>query len=202
MREPQFREEGRLSRESGSGGGGSTPKEKDSFLSFLGELPVLVITAIVVAWVIKSFIVQPFYIPSSSMEPTLDIGDRVLVSKFSYRFFEPKPGDVVVFISPTSSADTEEDYIKRIVATPGMSIEVRGGKLFVNGRPKTEPYIRPESSTSNYGPLKVPKGKVFVMGDNRGNSKDSRYFGPIDKKKLLGKAFFIYWPVTRSGRLN
>ena len=177
-------------------------KEKDSFLSFLGELPVLIITAIVVAWLIKTFLVQPFYIPSGSMEPTLLPGDRVLVSKLSYRFGEPKPGNVVVFIAPEIAEAGETDFIKRIMATPGMTVQEINARMFVNGKLKNEPYTRADNSTASFGPATVPPGKVFVMGDNRANSKDSRYFGPIEKKSLVGKAFFVYWPPSRVGMLK
>ena len=192
MQEPQFRdEEGR-----------EPAREKESFLSFLGELPVLIITAIVVAWLIKTFIIQPFYIPSSSMEPTLLPGDRVLVSKFTYRFGQPDPGDVIVFAAPQARDVAEQDFIKRIVAVPGMSVEVENGKLLIDGKVQTETYIKPDNINSNFGPSTVPAGKVFVMGDNRPNSKDSRFFGPIDKRELVGKAFFVYWPPGRGGFLR
>lgn len=181
---------------------GPPPKEKDSFLSFLGELPLLIITAVVVAWLIKTFVVQPFYIPSSSMEPTLYPGDRVLVSKFTYRFTPPKPEDVVVFIAPDNQSQVEQDFIKRIIGTAGMRIEVDDGQLVVNGDAMNEPYIRADNPGSNYGPTTVPKNDIFVMGDNRANSKDSRYFGPISKKRLVGKAFLVYWPINRAGILD
>lgn len=177
-------------------------KSKDSFLSFLGELPVLILTAVIVAWIIKTFIVQPFFIPSSSMEPTLFPGDRVLVSKFIYRFTEPKPGDVVVFVAPNTNEDVEQDFIKRVVATEGMKIKVKSGQLFVNNKLQKEKYIRPDSPTSFFNQITVPKDTVFVMGDNRANSKDSRYFGPVKKDRILGKAYVIYWPPNRLGWLN
>lgn len=175
---------------------------KDSFLSFLGELPVLILTAVVVAWIIKTFVVQPFYIPSSSMEPTLLPGDRVLVSKFVYRFTKPKPGDVVVFVAPSTNASFEQDFIKRVVATEGMKLKVKAGRLYINGKPQKENFTRPDTPSSFFGEITVPKGTVFVMGDNRANSKDSRYFGPIKKESILGKAYVIYWPPDRFGWLN
>ncbi|MDP1807990.1 MAG: signal peptidase I [Actinomycetota bacterium] len=202
MQEPQF-SDGGYDSAPGRGGQTSPPaKEKESFLSFLGELPVLIITAIVVAWLIKTFLVQPFFIPSSSMEPTLLPGDRVLVSKLSYRFGSPQPGNIVVFIAPQIAKGSETDYIKRIMATPGMKVQEINGRMAVNGRPKNEPYTRADNPSASFGPATVPPGKVFVMGDNRGNSRDSRYFGPIDKKSLVGKAFFVYWPPSRMGMLK
>lgn len=198
MQEPQYRDE----HPGAPGGEESSSAEKDSFLSFLGELPVLVITAIIVAWLIKTFLVQPFFIPSSSMEPTLLPGDRVLVSKLSYRLGEPKPGNIIVFVAPDAPANAEQDLIKRIQAVSGMTLEVKNGKLIVNGRPKEEPYIRPDTPTSSFGPVTVPQGKVFMMGDNRANSRDSRFFGPVDKAEVIGKAFFVYWPPGRVGMLK
>lgn len=181
----------------------SSNKTRSSLFSFLSELPLLILTAIVVAWVIKSFVAQPFYIPSGSMEPTLMPGDRVLVSKLSYRLGEPRAKDVVVFIAPQrESAGLETDFIKRIVATPGMTVEVDNGTLLVDSQPQKEPYVRRDIPTSNFGPQKVPSSTVFVMGDNRANSKDSRFFGPIAQKDLIGKAVFVYWPPERMGRLK
>jgi len=201
MQEPQF-SDGDYGSASGGGRAEPAVKEKDSFLSFLGELPVLIITAIIVAWLIKTFLVQPFYIPSSSMEPTLLPGDRVLVSKLSYRLGSPTPGNIVVFVAPQIVEAVETDFIKRIIGAPGMKVQEANGKMIVDGRSKDEPYTRDDNPTASFGPATVPPGKVFVMGDNRANSKDSRYFGAIDKKALVGKAFFIYWPPSRMGALK
>lgn len=201
MQEPQYRGDV-FGEEPENNEPGPPTKEKDSFLSFLGELPVLILTAIVVAWLIKSFVIQPFYIPSSSMEPTLLPGDRVLVSKFMYRFTQPKPNDVVVFVAPESRDSVEQDFIKRIVATAGMNVQVVNGKLVVNDKTRDEPFTRADNPTANYGPIIVPQGRVFVMGDNRANSRDSRFFGPVEKKELIGRAFFVYWPLNRAGMLR
>jgi signal peptidase I len=177
-------------------------KEKEGgLLSFLGELPVLILTAIIVAWLIKTFLVQPFYIPSGSMEPTLYPGDRVLASKLSYRFGEPEVGDIVIFIAP-EAGETEQDFIKRIVATSGMTVRVEQGKLIVDGKVRRENFTKPDRETSMFGPYTVPPGDVFVMGDNRANSRDSRFFGPVEKDAIIGKAFFIYWPPNRVGLIN
>jgi len=171
--------------------GEETGSKRDSFLAFLRELPILIITAIIVAWLIRTFIVQPFYIPSGSMEPTLYPGDRVLVNKFIYRFKEPKLGEIVVFEPPH---DIHKDFIKRIIATEGEIIEIRKGQVFIDGKILEEPYAASSGDYSNYGPVKMPKDNVFVMGDNRANSMDSRMFGPMHEKYLVGEAFLIYWP--------
>jgi signal peptidase I len=202
MPEPQFGDKEYESTPSREEQEAAPKKEKESFLSFLGELPVLIITAIVVAWLIKTLLVQPFFIPSGSMEPTLMPGDRVLVSKLSYRFGSPKPGDIVVFVAPKAEEPIETDFIKRIIGVPGMQVQEVDGEMIINGKPKSEPYITPDNPMSDYGPITVPPGRVFVMGDNRGNSKDSRYFGSISKTSLVGKAFFVYWPPSRMGILK
>ncbi|MBI4743570.1 MAG: signal peptidase I [Actinobacteria bacterium] len=168
----------------------------NSFLSFLIELPILVITAVILAWIIKMFIVQPFFIPSGSMEPTLYAGDHILVNKFMYYFTKPKTKDVVVFVYPI---DDKKDFIKRVIGAGGDEVLVDGGKVFVNGEALDEPYIPEKKDVSNYGPKEIPKGKLFVMGDNRTSSFDSRFWGFVPENKILGKAFFIYWPINRIG---
>ncbi|NCO65577.1 signal peptidase I [Candidatus Aquicultor secundus] len=177
----------------------SEPRGKDSFVSFLKELPVLVITAVIIAFVIKWLVVQPFYIPSGSMEPTLVPGDRVLVSKFIYRFVQPKPGDIIVFIAPNGDG---RDFIKRIVATGGDTVEVKEGRLYVNGKPSQGDYKTMPGDYSNFPAKKIPKGRVFVMGDNRPNSMDARVFGPLDENAILGRAFTVYWPLDHMTLLN
>lgn len=174
--------------------------EAPSFVRWLLELLVLVAVAVGAAWAITTFLVQPFIIPSTSMENTLLVGDRVLVSKFAYRFGEPRYGDVVVFTSPE---DGKTDLIKRVIAVAGQTVDVQDGRVIVDGKPLTEPYVNPDFQ-SHYDAdeaVKVPAGTVWVMGDNRANSKDSRYIGPIATSKIRGKAFAIYWPPSRIGGL-
>jgi signal peptidase I len=174
-------------------------KKEESFIRWLGELIVMVGLAFVLAMGIKTF-VQPFVIPSGSMEPTLMIEDRVLVNKFLYRIGEPKQGDIVVFVSPS---DKSIDYIKRVVAVGGQTVNVDDGRVSVDGKLLDEPYVNKEvvDHYSATGPVVVPAGQVFLMGDNRTNSRDSRYFGPRPVSELLGRAFAIYWPVGRLGTL-
>ncbi|RJQ54500.1 MAG: signal peptidase I [Actinobacteria bacterium] len=170
------------------------PRERFSFWRWLWEAAVLVVLAFAIAFVIKAFVVQPFFIPSGSMEPTLMPGDRVLVSKFIYRFREPQAGDVVVFAAPNDSQD--RDFIKRIVAVEGQTVEVRDGVLFVDGKQQKDNWASSQDHSS-YGPLTLSDDNVFVMGDNRTNSSDSRVFGPFDRDRILGEAFVIYWPLNR-----
>jgi signal peptidase I len=198
--------------------GASPAKERDRG-AFLRELPILVLIALALAIVLKTFFVQAFYIPSSSMEPTLYPGDRVLVRKVLYT---PERGDVIVFEDPSGRPGPDrgvvggflhwlseaigfarpehEDFIKRVIGLPGETVELRDGRLYVDGLRIREPYLTGIRDTRDYGPKEVPQGELFVLGDNRLNSNDSRFglgFVPIDK--VIGKAFVIVWPPSRLG---
>ena len=177
--------------------------------------------ALVVALVIKTFLIQAFYIPSGSMEPTLDIGDRVLVNKLSYRLHDVNRGDLVVFeanegegdcgqpVSESAAASEAEtgikDLIKRVIALPGETIDIRDNHVLIDDRILEEPYIGEDVVTQPTGnvefPFEVPEGCVFVMGDNRTDSRDSRIFGPIDEDQIVGRAFVRVWPLTDIGFL-
>jgi signal peptidase I len=184
--------------------------------AFLRELPGLIIIAFLLALLIKSFLIQAFYIPSQSMEPTLEVGDRVLVNKVVLRFRDPHRGEVIVFENPQAvqpdrnplsafwnwlteglglASNPEKDFIKRVIGLPGETIEVNRGKVFINGKPIDEPYLNEQEDLSDFGPFKVPADQFFMMGDNRANSQDSRStLGPIPKDKIVGKAFIVLWP--------
>ena len=163
-------------------------------LDFLIQL--IIILALVFGF-LRPFVMEAFWIPSGSMIPTLEIGDRVFVNKFIYRFTEPERGDIIVFESVDNG---EVDLIKRVVGVPGDTIAVRGGKLFVNGKPQKEPYTNKRlPDRSSFTKTTVPKNHVFVMGDNRGNSADSRVFGPLPEKNIEGEAFLRFWPPHRIG---
>ncbi len=164
--------------------------------------------AIILALFIRTFVVQAFKIPSRSMVPTLEVGDYLLVSKFSYGikfpftgttlvpWKEPRRGDVVVFRYPV---DTSKDYIKRVIGTPGDIVEIKDRVLFINGVKVDDPHahfstpLSRDPKAQNYGPVTVPAESYFVMGDNRERSSDSRFWGFVDEKYILGKAFVIYW---------
>ena len=154
--------------------------------------------ALVAALLIKTFLFQAFYIPSASMEPTLHIGDRVLVNKLSYRLGDIDRGDLVVFTRPDISPDTQaavRDLIKRVIALPGETLEARDGAIYVDGRRLEEDYL-PRGVISEDLPKRViPEGKVWVMGDNRPNSRDSRALGPVDIDTIHGRAFVRIWPL-------
>jgi signal peptidase I len=167
-------------------------------------------TAILLALFIRTFIVQAFKIPSGSMLPTLLIGDHLLVNKFLYglripvvgkrvfRVFEPEHDDVIVFVYPE---DRSKDFIKRVKGVAGDTIEIRDKVVYINGRAIDDPHahfdvggrVIPGSLRDNYGPFTVPEGEVFVMGDNRDHSHDSRFWGTVPIDDILGKAFILYW---------
>lgn len=173
-----------------------SPKKGGGLLEFL---IILLVAFALVFGVVRPFIVEAFYIPSESMVPTLRVGDRVFVNKFIYRFSEPERGDVVVFKSVEGG---QEDLIKRVVAVPGDEVAVRDGVLFVNGERWEEPYVNAKfRDDSSYGPTTVPEGAVFVMGDNRPNSRDSRFFGPLPIQNIEGEAFVTFWPPSHVGLL-
>jgi signal peptidase I len=183
--------------------------------SKLREYIEAIIIALVIALFIRTFVIQAYKIPSGSMKPTLLVGDHILVNKFIYGikvpYFrntlisikEPKKEDIVVFIYPE---DRSKDFIKRVIATGGDTVEIRNKKIYVNGRHYkenhgvyTDRFIIPGSvqPRDNFGPVTVPPRSLFVMGDNRDQSYDSRFWGFVDLKDVLGKAFIIYWSWDR-----
>lgn len=179
--------------------------------SVVREYTEAIIIAVILALFIRTFVIQAFKIPSGSMLPTLQIGDHLLVNKFIYGIRvpfsgktvipikDPVAGDVVVFRWPK---DRSVDYIKRVVATPGDRLQIKNKKLYINGKAAEDPSAHFTSPTvlpgnvspkDNLGPIVIPEGKYFVMGDNRDNSSDSRFWGYVDDADLLGKAMIIYW---------
>jgi signal peptidase I len=161
------------------------------------EWVVIVVAALLVALVIKTFLIQAFYIPSASMENTLNISDRVLVNKLSYRVHDINRGDIVVFKRPPNEGGDAavKDLIKRVIALPGETIEARSdGKVYIDDHELREPYLAPDATTTNLPRQVVPKDHYWVMGDNRGNSKDARVFGPIPRSLIVGRAFVKVWP--------
>lgn len=179
--------------------------------SLIREYIEAILIALLLALFIRAYIIQAFKIPSGSMIPTLLIGDHILVNKFIYGtkipfsdklflvFNRPEKGDIIVFKYPE---DPKKDFIKRVIATEGDSIDSKDKVIYVSGKKVIEPYvyhsdrnIRPEGNDvrDNFGPLIVPPGKIFVMGDNRDQSYDSRYWGFVDIKEVKGEALIIYW---------
>ena len=201
-----------------------TPK-KPSLVRTLIEWVLVVGGSLAFALLIQTFVFQPFRIPSTSMYPTLKVGDRIVVNKLSYDVHDVHRGDVVVFTRPrcdTSGSPTWancgivgdfDDLVKRVIGLPGDKLYIARSRVYVDGRPLGEPYVRKGAVTlaqPPYGcgfsgtvdkPYVVPKGMVFVMGDNRGNSLDSRCFGPIPQRTIVGRAFVKIWPFNRFGGL-
>ena len=199
-------------------------KEKQSPAASLIELVTIVAVALGLALGIQAFLVKPFRIPSESMVPTLAVGQRVLVDRVSERFGNPDRGDIMVFKPPRGADDnvcgarkppdqpcprptkerSETNFIKRVVGLPGDRLKVLDNKVFINGKKQDEPFINkgtPCDALCNMGrEITIPKGHYFMMGDNRGESADSREWGPIPKKWMIGKAFITYWPPNQIGR--
>lgn len=170
----------------------------------LRENLILITIALVLALFIRTFIAEPRYIPSDSMLPTLHTGDRLVVEKISYRFNSPKFGDIVVFQPPPELQRrgylADQAFIKRIIATPGDTLQIDDGKVYLNGKVLQEDYIK-EPPIQAFPPIKVPQNQYFMMGDNRNDSNDSRYWGFLPKKNMIGKATFRFWPPDRIGTI-
>ena len=201
----------------------------DGAWRFLRELGILTISALVIAVVIKTFLIQAFFIPSGSMIPTLVPDDRILVNRLAYRFGDIERGDIIVFGDPTPMPQdrgflgsvvhwmgegigvvrpADDDFIKRVIALPGETWEIRDGVTYVNGTKIDEPWVNvADPDTRSFGPETVPDAMLFVMGDNRNHSGDSRFpppggLGYIPIDKVIGQAFVIIWPPSRMGWLH
>lgn len=165
------------------------------------EWVAVVVGAVIIALLVKTYLVQAFRIPSASMVPTLTEGDRVLVNKVSYRLHDVNRGDVVVFDRPEdlpAGPDQPEDLIKRVIGLPGDTLVARDGVVYVNDRRLREPYLPAGTSTTKLDqPVTVGRGQLFVMGDNRTNSQDSRDFGTVPADTVVGRAFLVMWPPGR-----
>jgi signal peptidase I len=155
--------------------------------------------AIGLALVIIVFLYQPVKVEGTSMAPLLSDQERIFINKFVYRFEPIDRGDVVVFWYPL---DRSKSFIKRVIALPGETVEIRRGIVYVNDQIVPEPYVPPRyADVTDYGPMKVPRGSYFVMGDHRISSNDSRVFGPVASQYIYGRAVFAYWPVDHFGSL-
>jgi signal peptidase I len=165
------------------------------------EWAVVLVGAVLVALLLRASLFQAFYIPSESMETTLLINDRVLVNKVSYHLHDVNRGDVVVFVRPDDEPGDIRDLIKRVIGLPSDTIEARDNVLFVNGNRLIEPYLKEGALTEDFGPVVVPAGQIFVMGDNRSESYDSRRFGTVSEDRVVGRAFVLFWPLNRIGWL-
>ncbi len=206
-------------------------KSRKPLASSLVELVVIVAVALGLAFLIQAFIVKPYRIPSGSMLPTLHIDQRVLVDRIGSNFISPKVGQIIVFHPPSNyqagcvdpnqgenqagedaaqpcgvpwSQESSQTFIKRVVGLPGDHISIRNGHVIRNGIQEKDPYIEPcgaDGSCNFLRPIVVPKNDYYMMGDNRGESDDSRFWGPVPKSWIIGQAFFTYWPPDRIGFL-
>jgi len=161
-----------------------------------------ILIALIIAFLIRVFIAEPRYIPSDSMFPTLEVGDRIVVEKVSYYFSSPAFQDIVVFNPPqllqNYGYDADQAFIKRVIGDSGETIAVGDGKVYLNGMKIKEPYIK-EPPNYELSPLTVPENKLFVLGDNRNNSNDSHVWGFLPEQNVIGRAVFRFWPLDRIG---
>ena len=184
-------------------------QESSSWLRWLLDWIVVFVIALAVCLVVRMLVVEPFTVPTGSMEPTIQIGDNVLGQKVTLRMGqEVQVGDIVIFRNP-NSASNHDVLVKRVIAKSGQTVDLRNGKVYVDGEPLDEPYaigqsypldVQAPGVTVNF-PYTVPEGSVWLMGDNRENSADSRYFGTVPTENLIAVAFFRYWPLNRIGTL-
>lgn len=202
----------------------TTSGKKSRGTNSLVELVVIVAVALGLALGIQAVLVKPFRIPSRSMVPTLEVGQRVLVDRVTQRFSDPDRGDVVVFRPPAGADNGEcgvdhdghgpcpqgtpevsdQNFIKRVVGLPGDRLKVMDGRVYINGELQDEPFIKPDSSCISCDlekEITIPADQFFMMGDNRGGSADSRIWGPVPRDQIVGTAFFTYWPPGRVGIL-
>jgi signal peptidase I len=195
---------------------------RPSIWQSIREILVILVIAALVAVFIQSFFIKAFIIPSSSMSPTLQIGDRVMVDRLTYYFRKPRRGDVIVFRYPPTSPNAKNTtnlfywpfeqigetlhithrtgsspYVKRVIATEGETLEIKNGQVYIDGQPIKEDYKVPD--TYDLPPTRIPKGQLFCMGDNRPNSRDSRYWGLVPIRSVIGKVFLIWWPLKHLG---
>lgn len=232
-----FLKGGRRAGNTGSGAANGSGKQQQSksTTAWFVELIAIVAIAVLLAFGIQAFIVKPYRIPSGSMEPTLTVGQRVLVNRFSTNFSEPHIGEIVVFHPPegtreeqcgatprstidyggaacdqTNPHESSENFIKRVVAGPGDTIKIEEGHVYLKTPGSTrfvrehDSYIKPCGGVQECNfptPITIPAGHWFMMGDNRGNSDDSRFWGPVPRSWIIGGAFFTYWPPDRIGTL-
>ena len=196
-----------------------TPDDKKRSRPFWIEIPVLVLVALVIAVIIKTFLVQAFFIPSGSMELTLNVDDRILVNKLAWRFDDPHRGDVIVFDSGGRREESflesvrrnigesiglsapESDLIKRVVGLPGEVLEIRDNRVLIDGVVLDEPYLKPGTAMPDFDPVQIEPDHYFMMGDNRNESSDSRFTGTASRDRLVGRAFVIVWPPGNWGGL-
>jgi signal peptidase I len=188
-----------------------TPKKNSGSVGrWLIEWAIILVLVVGFTFVLRTFVIQTFSIPSGSMLPTLQVGDRIIVNKLSYDFHDVHRGDIVVFKRPPLESQNYSDLVKRVVGLPGETISSVNGKIYINGKLLSVPWLPPgpqdftgplasdaHPQFNMPGPVKIPAGEYYVMGDNRTDSEDSRFFGPIPKSLIVGRAVAVVWPVSR-----
>jgi len=165
---------------------------------------VIILIAVFASFLVRLYAVQTFFIPSGSMEPTLHVGDRILVNKLSVRFGTINPGDIIVFKAPPAEHCDDGSYtdlVKRVIGTPGQTLTSKGKVVYVDGKPLKEPWTYWPTLNPPITKITLKANQYFVMGDNRANSCDSRFWGPVPRSDIIGKAFFRIWPLSRIGFL-
>jgi signal peptidase I len=188
----------------------ANPKKSGSAGRWLIEWAIILVLVVGFTFVLRTFVIQTFSIPSGSMLPTLHVGDRIIVNKLSYDFHGVHRGDIVVFKRPPLESQNYSDLVKRVVGLPGETISSVNGTVYINGKPLVVSWLPsgPQAFTGPLasdahpefnmpGPVKIPAGDYYVMGDNRTDSEDSRFFGPIPKSLIVGRAVAVVWPVSR-----
>jgi len=174
------------------------------------EWAVILMAVLLCTVLLRTYVVQSFYIPSPSMVPTLQVGDRIMVNKLSYDLHDVHRGDIVVFKRPPLETQNFADLVKRVIGLPGETISTKDGHVYIDGKLLNEPWLPPGPSSytgalpndqhpqfNMPGPVTIPAGEYFVMGDNRTDSEDSRYFGPIPKALIVGRAMAVVWPLSQ-----
>ncbi|MCG9968477.1 signal peptidase I [Pelotomaculum terephthalicicum JT] len=164
----------------------------------------IIVAAIVLSLFVRNYVAEAKWIPSESMLPTLKVGDHIIIDKLFYKLNGAggiNRGDIVVFNPPQSANLSEKVLIKRVVGLPGETISVKSGSVYINGKQINEPYIL-EKSSMDFAPLEIPDNEIFVMGDNRNISYDSRFWGPLPLANIIGKAEFRYYPINEMGIIN
>jgi signal peptidase I len=181
----------------------ANPRQARRHRRLIIEWTFIIVLAVAVSFIMRTYVVQTFFIPSASMQPTLQVGDRILVSKLSIDFGTIHRGDIVVFKAPPAEhcGDAVSDLVKRVIGLPGDHLTSRGNTIYVNGKKLDETWTHIEPLSTPIGHVTVPPNSYFVMGDNHPNSCDSRFWGSVPRKDLIGKVFFRIWPLSRIGFL-
>ena len=191
-----------MAKESSQNSRGKKSKDKYTSKKFLRDILEVVIPAVLLFLIIHTFFLESRVVPTPSMVPTIEIQDRFLSNKTAYWFHKPERYDIIVF-KPPAEAGSESDFVKRIIGLPGETVSVHGGVVYINDKPLTEPYITPDRAPiAEFNSFVVPEGNLFVMGDNRNNSADSRFWGPLTIKNIKGKAWVRFWPPSRMGLIK